>query len=74
MNELLAMINDAAWRPDIVRVTAWTLLHFFWQGALVATTLAAALALLRRRSSHVRYGVACVALVVMAAMPLATGG
>ena len=67
MNELLTISNDA------VRVVAWTLLHFFWQGALVAGVLAAVLAFLRRGSSQARYGVACVALVAMAALPLATG-
>ncbi len=67
MNELLAISNDT------VRVVAWTLLHFFWQGALIAAALAAALALLRNSSSRVRYGAACLALVAMAAMPVATG-
>ena len=55
-------------------MAAWTLLHFFWQGGLVAGALAVALTLLRRRSSHLRYGVACAALVVDgSALPLATG-
>ncbi len=73
MNELLAISTDAAWPPGIVRVLAWTLLHFFWQGALVAAALAGALALLRHRSAGLRYGVAIVALAVMAAMPALTG-
>ncbi len=67
MNQLLAISNDT------VRVVAWTLLHFFWQGALVAAALAAALTLLRRGSSQLRYGVACGALVAMAVLPVATG-
>ncbi len=69
MNELLATAGE----PSIVRVVAWTLLHFFWQGALAAAALGAGLALLRHRSAHLRYGVACGALAVMAAMPVVTG-
>ncbi len=67
MNEMLAVSND------MVRMVAWTLLHFFWQGALVAVALAAALTLARRGSSHLRYSIACGALVMMAALPVTTG-
>ena len=41
----------------------WTLLHSLWQGAIVASTLAAAL--LPVRSSRIRYAAACLAMVVM---------
>ncbi len=73
MNELTAMFDQAALPPATVEVVAWTLLHFFWQGALVAVALAATLALLRRKPAHVRYAAACAALVTMAALPLLTG-
>jgi beta-lactamase regulating signal transducer with metallopeptidase domain len=55
--------------PD-VRVLGWTLLHFVWQGALVALGLAAANACLRRRSARTRYAAASAALLVMLALPL----
>ncbi len=49
-----------------------TLLHFVWQGALVAAVLAVALRLLRKRSAGVRYVVATVALLILAVAPVAT--
>jgi GWxTD domain-containing protein len=56
----------------LVRVFGWSLLHFVWEGAIVAGLLAVALRLLRGRSAQVRYGVACGALVLMTVLPLAT--
>jgi TonB family protein len=50
----------------------WTLLHFLWQGALVALILACVLALLSGRSAQPRYLAACAALVLMAILPLIT--
>ncbi len=40
----------------------WALIHFLWEGAVIAALLAAALFLLRPASSRVRYGLACAAL------------
>ena len=48
----------------------WTLVHFVWQGTLVALVLAAVLRGLKQ--SHTRYAAACLALAVMTALPLAT--
>jgi beta-lactamase regulating signal transducer with metallopeptidase domain len=50
----------------------WALLAFLWQGALVAALLAAADAVLRGKNATVRYAVACGAMVLMLAIPLAT--
>jgi bla regulator protein blaR1 len=50
----------------------WTLLHFVWQGALVAAVLAVSLRLLRKRSAGLRYIVATGALLVLAVAPVAT--
>jgi GWxTD domain-containing protein len=58
----------------LVRVFGWSLLHFVWQGAIVAGLLAVALRLLSGRSAQVRYGVACGALLLMTVLPLATFG
>ena len=52
----------------------WTLLHFVWQGALVALLLALALHLLRRHTAQTRYAVACGALLLLLALPVVTLG
>ncbi len=48
------------------------LLHFVWQGSLVAVVLWAALFGLRRRPAAWRYGASCAALAVLAALPPVT--
>jgi GWxTD domain-containing protein len=44
---------------------AWTLIHFLWEGALIALVLTLTLGMLRRASASVRYAVACAALLAM---------
>ena len=51
----------------LVQILGWTLLHFVWQGSLVATAFAAVNALLRERSASVRYAAASTAMLVMTA-------
>jgi hypothetical protein len=46
-------------------VIGWTLVHFLWQGSLIALVLAAVLRLIRPHSSSLRYFIACAALVAM---------
>lgn len=60
--------------PSLLRVLALTLLHFLWQGAVIAFLLAASNALLQRRSARSRYVAACAALVAMLALPVVTAG
>ena len=55
-----------------IAVTGWTLLHFMWQGTLIALTAGIALRVLHRRSPHARYTLACVALAAMLAAPIVT--
>jgi len=50
-----------------VDAMGWTLTHFLWEGAAIALAYALADALLRRASSHVRYGLAASAMGAMAA-------
>jgi beta-lactamase regulating signal transducer with metallopeptidase domain/protein involved in polysaccharide export with SLBB domain len=50
----------------------WVLLQSLWQNAIVAASLALALVCLRRRTPQMRYVIACAALLLMAALPLAT--
>ena len=65
MNSLQILFHQ----PWVARL-GWTLLHFLWQGVLVA----AVLALLRGRASSAsfRYASACLALAVMTAAPVIT--
>jgi beta-lactamase regulating signal transducer with metallopeptidase domain len=50
----------------------WTLLHFLWQGALIAALFA--IARLFARKPGTRYALACIALVAMVAAPFVTFG
>ena len=56
----------------LLHALGWTLLHFCWQGAAVALLLWCGLGVLPARWSRARYGVACAALALMTALPLAT--
>jgi GWxTD domain-containing protein len=58
----------------LTHAIGWSLLHFLWEGAIVALLLTSALRLLSNRSSQLRYTAACCALVLMAASPLVTFG
>jgi beta-lactamase regulating signal transducer with metallopeptidase domain/HEAT repeat protein len=56
----------------LIEAVGWALLHFVWQGALVAVLVALALASMRRTSASLRYAVSVGALFTMAALPAAT--
>ena len=56
----------------IVTVVGWTLIHFVWQGSLVALVVAGLLQGLARPQA--RYLVACAGLALMLAAPIATLG
>ena len=53
-----------------IEVTGWTLIHFVWQGTLLALATAAALGACRRSAADIRYAIACLGLAAM----LATAG
>ncbi len=61
-----------SYEQPLIHAAGWSLLHFLWEGAIVALLLASALRLLSNRSSQLRYQAACCALVLMAASPLVT--
>lgn len=67
MNTLLILLQSS-----MVSRLGEALLHFLWQGAVVAALLAAALHGTRRHPARVRYGLSCGALAVMAVLPLAS--
>lgn len=62
-----------SWIPSaLVARLGWTLIHFLWEGAILAGLLALVLWLAAGRSPRLRYGLACLALALMAASPVAT--
>ncbi len=67
----MTAVFDGIARPQALTL-ALSLLHFVWQGALVAALLAAVNSLLARSSARARYTAACAALLLMLAMPLMT--
>jgi beta-lactamase regulating signal transducer with metallopeptidase domain len=59
-------------QPWVVHL-GWTLLHFLWQGTLIAIVFAVARALLSRAlTAHARYCMACATLGAMTAAPVLT--
>ncbi|HAL45778.1 MAG TPA: hypothetical protein DCP47_07685 [Phycisphaerales bacterium] len=59
---------------EAVQRIGWTLIHFIWQGALIALLLVIVLRLIRKQSSNLRYAVACAAMLFMVAAPAVTFG
>ena len=56
----------------VVQSVGWTLLHFLWQGCLIAGALAVVSLLLRKRSADARYAASCLAMLFMAVVPAVT--
>lgn len=55
----------------LILALGWTLLHFLWQGLLIAGATALALAALRNARPEARYAVGCGALLACIAWPAA---
>jgi beta-lactamase regulating signal transducer with metallopeptidase domain len=55
-----------------MQALGWALIHFVWQGALVALLYAGLRSLFRHHAASVRYAVACGALLLLLALPLLT--
>ncbi len=56
----------------MTQAVGWALVHFLWQGALVAAGLAAGLALMKNRSASARYALCVVTLAALVALPVVT--
>src|SRR6185369_14607016 len=56
----------------ILQSLGWALLHFVWQGTLLALLYAVFSIMLRRSSANLRYAVACLGLLLMFAAPVVT--
>src|SRR5581483_2958562 len=67
MNSLEVLLTK-----PLFQALGWALVHFIWQGALVALLYAGLAALLRRRAANLRYSVACAAMLLMLALPVVT--
>jgi len=52
-------------REPFAVALGWTLVHFVWQGALIALLLAVADAVWRKAGARVRYALACCAMALM---------
>jgi beta-lactamase regulating signal transducer with metallopeptidase domain len=67
----MSMLEATATVP-LVSALGWALVHFVWQGTLIAAVLAAVLCGLRRRSADARYVTCCAAMALMALAPVVT--
>ena len=67
MNSIHTLLNH-----PLVESTGWALIHFLWQGAVIAAVIVVLLMLMRRASSSAKYIVCCVGLLLMAIGPLLT--
>ena len=63
-----ALIEAMPWIPAL----GWALLHFLWQGAMVGGVFALLRALIPKHQCNARYVNGLVALLALAALPLAT--
>ncbi|MGB8887104.1 MAG: M56 family metallopeptidase [Candidatus Korobacteraceae bacterium] len=65
------MTDFSAWfSPAVMRLMAWALLHFLWQGLVLAAIFAGLMAI--ARSAATRYALAVSILVLMVAAPVVT--
>ena len=66
MNALMTMLTEAS---DVV---GWALIHFLWQGTLVALLLGAVRLVTPRRFARTRYVAGCLTLLAMLVAPVVT--
>jgi len=66
-------VFDSVFHQAWVARLGWTMLHFLWQGTLIAALLSVVRGFPGRRdSAPVQYAAACAAMVLMAAAPVVT--
>lgn len=59
------MFLDSFFNNPNIQALGWALLHFIWQGTLLALVLALSKKLLASYSANLRYTISCVALALM---------
>jgi beta-lactamase regulating signal transducer with metallopeptidase domain len=57
---------------SLVSAWGWALLHFLWQGVLIALVAALLLRISRQAKPQIRYAIACIALLLCFMLPLAS--
>lgn len=67
MNSIATLLDK-----PIFLALGWTLIHFIWQGALIALLYVASSVLLRRFTANVRYAAACGGMLLMLIAPVVT--
>lgn len=67
----MTMIQSLLTEPPF-QALGWALVHFLWQGALVALVLAGCKLLLRCSTARLRYAISCLFLLVLLALPVLT--
>jgi beta-lactamase regulating signal transducer with metallopeptidase domain len=72
MRNLIDSLTLSLLRTTAIETLGWTLLHFLWQGTLIALILAVLVWLLRNRHPSLRYLLACASLAFMLACPIIT--
>jgi TRAP-type C4-dicarboxylate transport system substrate-binding protein len=72
MKNLIDSITLSLLRTPAIETLGWTLLHFLWQGTLIALILAALMWLLRNHHPSLRYFLSCASLAIMLACPIVT--
>ena len=65
-------MSDRLFTEPLVQSIGWALVHFLWQGTLIAGLAAAILGALRGGRSSARYAIGCAALALMLTAPVAT--
>lgn len=63
---------EALWTQPVAQALGISLARFVWQGAAVALGVGALLACMGRRPARERYAVACLGLLAMALLPMAS--
>ncbi len=62
----------AIWDSPLFWATGWILIHSLWQGTVIAVALMLLLGACKRACPQLRYGLACVALLLMVLLPTVT--
>jgi beta-lactamase regulating signal transducer with metallopeptidase domain len=56
----------------VMEALGWALVHFLWQGGLIAVLLANIMSCIPRRAAEARYFIACIAMLLMLVSPIIT--
>lgn len=64
--------TDTMLAAPLFKALGYSLIHFIWQGALVAALLSSVRVMLRRSRPNVRYVASCAAMLLMLALPVLT--